>query len=243
MKNEHIRIIEKEVIHIKEDNVIRVEKKYLLDDITALRLRSRLQAVVPPDPMGSAAGYMVRSLYFDTLYDNDYYDKQNGLEYRQKIRLRIYSANDRTAKLELKEKRGQSQWKRSLTISAEDAGRLIQMDYGVLATIDTPFAQEMFRIMQTGLYVPKTIVQFWRAAYAIGTNNTRITLDTKLMATESCFDLFSDKLSFYPILLQPILEVKYNHFLLGYLKQLLSGIDQPELSMSKYCLARQISFY
>jgi len=109
--------------------------------------------------------------------------------------------------------------------------------------MDTPFAQEMYNIMQTGLYIPRTIVQFNRTAYMLTTNDIRITLDTKMMASESDFNLFSDKLSFYPILIPTILEVKYNHFLLGYLRQILSGTDQLALSVSKYCLARQISFY
>ena len=228
---------------MREDSVTRVEKKYLLDETAVYGLHFRLQAAVPTDPMSGTAGYMVRSLYFDTLYDNDYYDKQNGLESRKKVRLRIYDANDQSAKLELKEKRGVNQWKRSLSISRADAQRLIQMDYGVLARMDTPFAQEMYNIMQTGLYIPRTIVQFNRTAYMLTTNDIRITLDTKMMASESDFNLFSDKLSFYPILIPTILEVKYNHFLLGYLRQILSGTDQLALSVSKYCLARQISFY
>ena len=74
---------------LSDDNVTRVEKKYLLDEAAVSGLYFRLQAAVPTDPMSGSAGYMVRSLYFDTLYDNDYYDKQNGLESRKKVRLRI----------------------------------------------------------------------------------------------------------------------------------------------------------
>ena len=35
---------------------------------------------------------MVRSLYFDSLEDSDYYDKLDGVMNRKKIRLRIYEA-------------------------------------------------------------------------------------------------------------------------------------------------------
>ena len=38
-----------------------------------------------------------------------------------------------------------------------------------------------------------------------------------------------------------VLEVKYNGFLLSYLKDLLDLVARPELSVSKYCLARSVS--
>ena len=38
-----------------------------------------------------------------------------------------------------------------------------------------------------------------------------------------------------------VLEVKYNGFLLSYIKDLLDEVHRPELSISKYCLARQLT--
>ncbi len=35
-----------------------------------------------------------------------------------------------------------------------------------------------------------------------------------------------------------VLEVKYNGFLLSYIKDLVSSANRSELSVSKYCLAR-----
>ena len=40
---------------------------------------------------------------------------------------------------------------------------------------------------------------------------------------------------------QMVLEVKYNGFLLSYLKDLLNLVGRSELSVSKYCLARSVS--
>lgn len=42
------------------------------------------------DKHNGAGGYRIRSLYFDTLDDNDYRDKLDGMELRRKIRLRNY---------------------------------------------------------------------------------------------------------------------------------------------------------
>ena len=41
---------------------------------------------------------------------------------------------------------------------------------------------------------------------------------------------------------QAVLEVKYNGFLLSYIKEMLRGVDQSELSVSKYGMSRQLSY-
>jgi hypothetical protein len=97
--------------------------------------------------------------------------------------------------------------------------------------------------METEAYLPKTIVEFRRLAFMGQTNNTRITFDSQLKATESNFDLFANNLSLYPIFHPMILEVKYNHFLLSYIKQMLNLADQMPVATSKYALGRQISFF
>ncbi len=38
-----------------------------------------------------------------------------------------------------------------------------------------------------------------------------------------------------------VLEVKYNGFLLSYIKDILQEVDKTETSVSKYCLGRTIS--
>ena len=47
---------------------------------------------------------------------------------------------------------------------------------------------------------------------------------------------------FYPVLspFSAVLEVKYNGFLLSYLRDLLNEVERSELSVSKYCLARSV---
>ena len=38
-----------------------------------------------------------------------------------------------------------------------------------------------------------------------------------------------------------VLEVKYNGFILSYIKDLLNSVRRPEVSVSKYCLARSFT--
>ena len=74
-------------------------------------------------------------------------------------------------------------------------------------------------------------------------NKIRITFDHNIRATETNFDLFSANLNTYPVFdaFHCVLEVKYNGFLLSYIKDLVNGADRSALSVSKYCLARSVS--
>ena len=71
--------------------------------------------------------------------------------------------------------------------------------------------------------------------------NIRITLDSNVRANEGNFNLFSENLLTYPVMHRDdvILEVKYNNFLLSYIKDMLRCIDRNEMSASKYCMARK----
>lgn len=224
-------------------DVTRREVKYRVSLMTALYTQHFLSKVLPQDDHNGIDGYLVRSLYFDSMYNDDLEDKLEGIEERQKIRLRIYSTKDQTAKLELKEKKGDWQQKRSLVITKEDAQKLIDGNYSVLQKMNHPLAQQLFYKMTTEIYRPKVTVQYNRYAFMLDVNDTRITFDQKLVASESNFDLFSENDNFYPVGFSDdvTLEVKYNHFLLSHVRDLLDNIDKSSLSYSKYVMSRFIS--
>ena len=224
--------------------VTRREIKYLLDRCTAEILKARLRALLPTDQSGKGDGYLVRSLYFDTAFNQDYLDKIDGLEIRKKIRLRIYSPDDKTAKLELKKKQGVDQRKYSAAIAKEDAQLMAEGQYvKLLDKYESPFVQSLLRKMELDVYAPRTIVEFRRLAFMHETNDTRITFDTGLCATEANFDLFSPRLALYPVRYPVILEVKYHRFLLSHIKNILQLANMTPVSTSKYCLGRQVSYF
>ena len=108
------------------NEVLRQEKKYLLNIIEGEKIRGRLEQAMMKDAHNGSRGYRIRSLYFDTLDDSDFYDKIEGIELRRKLRLRIYSPESDFAMLEMKQKEGSYQRKRSLRVSREDAQKLIK---------------------------------------------------------------------------------------------------------------------
>ncbi|MBC8569560.1 polyphosphate polymerase domain-containing protein [Zongyangia hominis] len=225
--------------------VMRQEKKYMITLEEFLQSDHYFSQVLHADPHGGARGYPVRSLYFDSLEDNDFFEKLSGVENRRKIRLRIYDPNDSFAMLEMKQKQGKYQKKRSLRISREDAVSLTQGRYGCLLGYTDPFAAECYGLMEMRCYRPRTIIQYFRKAFIAKENNIRITFDHKIEATESCLDLFHPHLNFDPVLdpFQVVMEVKYNGFLLSYIKEAVNRCSRSELSSSKYCMGRSLGLY
>lgn len=224
--------------------VNREEKKFLISLEEFRKGSHSLDGLMISDEHNGLHGYLIRSLYFDTVYDDDFFEKLNGLENRRKIRLRIYEPNSAFAKLEMKQKQGPMQVKRSLTMSRADAEALISGKYDVLLQYPEKFARECYALMQYKCYRPKTIVQYHRKAYIAKENKIRVTFDNNITASESSFDLFSDKLLLNPVLdpFNVVLEVKFNGFLLDYIRQFINSINKSELSVSKYALARQQSY-
>lgn len=224
--------------------VLREEKKYLIGLEEALSKAGCLEQVMIPDSHNGPHGYLVRSLYFDTVYDTDYEEKQSGVELRRKIRLRTYDPSADSAKLEMKQKQGSRQLKRSLTVSRDDAYRIIEGDLTPLLSYSDPFAAEIYAFMQMKCYRPKTIVEYNRKAFIAKENNIRVTFDSNLVSTESSFDLFSDCLNMNYVLdpYDVVMEVKYNGFLLEYIRSLINSTDRSETSVSKYVLARHNAY-
>lgn len=224
----------------KELRVFRTEKKYVLNTIQASGIFSRLSMVMQGDLHNGTNAYMVRSLYFDTVYNDDYFEKMAGIERRRKIRLRIYDVNSPTAKLEIKEKQGANQLKRSLTVSREDAMELQKGNYEVLRNREEPLAKELFTLMTTRQYRPVCIVEYQRRAFMSYTNDIRITFDSKITSNEGNFSIFDKEMQTYPVFPfnEMVLEVKYNGFLLSYIKDMVSCLDCEENAISKYCMAR-----
>lgn len=230
---------EKDVMNV----VSRRENKYLINIDTYRKSYNYLRKIIKEDKHNISDGYLVRSLYFDTIDDKDFAEKEDGVEIRRKLRIRVYDSHSKVAYLEIKQKNGNYQQKRTLQITKKDAEELIKCNYSVLLNYEEDFAKEVYVIMSTELYQPKCVVDYHRLAFVVPENSIRITFDFNIMATESSFDIFNPNLPLYPVLDRSniVLEVKYNGFLLSYLKDAIEAIDKSRISVSKYCLARNVS--
>ncbi len=224
-------------------DVTRKEIKYDIGPVQTADMKRRLSIFMESDPHNGEKGYLVRSLYFDTLHDNDFEQKVEGYDERQKIRLRVYSAGDQTAKLEVKEKNDALQRKRSLSLNREESLRMIGGDYQFLLHREEALARWLYTFLNVHCYRPKCVVEYDRYACISDHNDTRITFDQNLRANEANFNIFDEDLALYPV--SPpgavTMEVKYTGFLMSCLKNELNHCDKIQVSNSKYCKARMIS--
>ncbi len=225
------------------NEVLRQEKKFLITQTQVYQYSAQLTKFMIEDPHNRGDGYPIRSLYFDSLEDRDFQEKEDGILLRRKIRLRNYGADSGFAMLEMKQKEGPNQKKRSVRLSREDAQKLTRGDYSPLLYCREHFAQECYAVMKNYCYEPRAVVEYRRKAFIAKENKIRITFDHHIIGTEASYDIFDPCLLQYPVL-DPylgVMEVKYNSFLLSYIKDMINQCDSSELSVSKYSLSRAVS--
>ena len=205
-------------------------------------LKGLLSGIMTPDPhMEDKGDYYIRSLYFDSADNTDYVTKVAGIEMRKKIRIRIYNTKADAAKLEIKNRYNQYMLKESLTIDRDVAERLIAGDYGTLDNYSDTVARKAKNIMETGIYTPKTVVDYEREAFVYPEHNVRVTFDKNIRAAASD-RIYDSDLPMTPLLREPVmvLEVKYDQVLPQFIKDAISTARLLNSSVSKYCMAREL---
>lgn len=222
--------------------VFRKEIKYVLPIEKFIRLESQLDALMTRDHNGKNGTYTVRSQYFDSIEDQDLADNIYGMEEKRKIRLRMYSAEDKRVKLEYKCKSGSDGVKYSIDISKEEAQMMEQHRYAFLLQRKEKLAFFLYNKLLQGAYQPKSIVEYERTAFLYPVNDVRITFDHHIRGSVNPYGLFEKKPFFFPIMSEDVgvLEVKYNDFLPGHLKNLMQQIDSLGVANSKYSSSRNI---
>ena len=217
--------------------VFRHEYKFVIPYEEMLSLRQKLNKLLDIDR--SYDGYMIRSLYFDSIDDADYYDKLNGEINRKKIRLRIYDPKGDLVKLELKAKYDYHQLKESLIIKKEDAKELIKGNYDILLNYQEDLAKRIYLILMEGYYKPKVIIEYQRIAY-MGKTTTRITFDFEIKSSTNIEDFFEDNINYIETIDKKdvVLEVKFDRLLEPYIADILNKYISRGQSVSKYVMGR-----
>ena len=213
----------------------RHEFKYIIPYQDMLSLKSELEKVLILDRGGS---YKVRSLYFDSVDDTDYYDKQGGEMNRKKIRIRIYDTKSDYAKFEIKGKSDIHQLKESLIIKKSDVKEIINGNYECLLNMGNDLSFKLYNYLQSG-YRPKVIIEYDRLAF-ITTTTTRITFDYNIKKSNNIDDFYNDDINYFD-LTNPndyVLEVKFDRFLEPYISKILSKYETRFQSVSKYVMGR-----
>lgn len=220
--------------------IFRKEQKYIITEEMYLRIQNMLEAVMEPDRYGDEGNYMVRSQYYDSMTDADLKDNLDGVLEKRKIRVRIYSPDDLSAKLEYKCKNGSDGIKYSIPLTREEVILMENHQYEFLLEREEELAKRLYVKMTEQVYSPKTIVEYERTAYTYPVSDVRVTFDRNIRGSVNPYGIF-EKEPFYISLINPdmgVLEVKYNDFFPSALKPLLESLDGVAESYSKYSMAR-----
>ena len=226
----------------KKLSVARREVKYLISLPDRLFLLNALDKILVPDAYGGYNGYTVRSVYFDSIVNEDYVDKKMHADEKKRIRMRVYHPDDQKVKFELKRKSYGRELKETIIISREDAKELLQCHYEVLLHYNSDTARYAYDLMTTRLYRPVSLIEYDRRAYTHEHFNTRITMDNNLRYCDFCYDLFSHHLNFTSGLEkdETILEVKYDRYLFKQIQKVLAQCDLTRKPPSKFGTSRSL---
>ena len=99
----------------------RHELKHVVNRFEVLELRPRLRAVMSVDSHAAGGSYSVRSLYFDDLHDSALREKLDGVNRREKFRIRFYNGDTSFIVLEKKCKEGGLCSKQQTRLTPEEA--------------------------------------------------------------------------------------------------------------------------
>lgn len=224
-------------------SVSRDELKFLLGLKDRMYLIQAFNQILTPDAYGDYSGYSVRSVYFDGLDNQDYVERRIKTPFNKRIRLRVYSPQDQTAKFEIKKKWTKNQIKDSVVVTRADAIEMLNGNFEVLKNYDSPTAELGYEICTTSGYRPVSMVEYKRRAYTHPQFSTRITLDSDLRYSDTNLDLFTEEeVNFTNVtdITETILEVKYERFLLPQIQEVLSYVNLKKNNISKFGTSRSL---
>jgi len=219
----------------------RNELKFYISYPEYLTMRTRLLPFMLKDPFGNRNNlYLVRSLYFDDINNSAYYEKLNGVEKREKYRIRIYNFKKDIIKLERKGKSGSYTFKETENIPQDLCESILAGDIGSLACSGSELQSGLYVRMKTEKLHPVVLVDYIREAYIHPLERVRVTFDMRLRSGMNSTDLWNPDISMISVL-DPdriIMEVKFNRFLPSVIRSLISSIPCERDSISKYVLCR-----
>lgn len=219
----------------------RHENKYFISQAGYRMLRARLQSLMGTDPHAakSTGTYLIRSLYFDDYRQSGLIDKVDGVQDREKFRIRLYDHDPSFIRLESKQKWTDLTRKESAPLTRAQTEAILRGDLWEFYDSDQPLLRSFYLKSRTRLLRPAVIVDYEREAYLY--RDVRITFDMDLHSGNYSRNLFDPDFPTVPVFPDDrmILEVKFDEMLPDAVSRLLSGVPAARSAISKYALCRQ----
>lgn len=219
----------------------RHEIKYFIRDTQAEVLKARLSGIMQLDGHVMENGkYQIKSLYFDDIYDTNYYENENGVNPREKFRIRTYNGDTSHIWLERKKKDRGKTLKQKCPLTAEQYEDIVCR--GIVRGEDALLA-ELSVAMRTRRMRPKVIIMYERVPYIYRDGNVRITFDENIMSSNALGSFLGQTKVRRPVLPAGtlILEQKYDAFLPDHIRHCMQTDHLQQCTFSKYYLGRKFS--
>lgn len=205
-----------------------------------------LRTIMQPDPHADQDGqYLITSLYFDNCFDKALREKRDGLNQREKFRLRYYGSAPEKIFLEKKQKHAGLCLKSAAPLTLAECELLLagQRDW-MLAQSERPLLAELAFKAQTQLLRPRTVVRYSRVPFIYAPGNVRVTFDCNLctgLSADAFLDDAALALCSRPLQGGIILELKYDEFLPDVIRAALQPYCGTLQAFSKYAQCRGFS--
>lgn len=218
---------------------LRHECKQRINAADILGLRARLGAVAQHDLHSDDDGtYLVKSLYFDNFADKALREKQDGVNKREKFRIRYYGEDTSFIRLEKKSKINGLCNKISCKITAAEVQKILDGDFGFLLDSPNELMRELYAKMSYQLLRPKCVVAYTRECFVYPPGNVRVTLDMNIRGSYSVKEFLNSDLQLLRLFDQTILEVKWDEYLPQLIRDCVQIKSRHTESFSKYAAVR-----
>lgn len=218
----------------------RHEYKYFISYSDYLAIKSRLNVIAKHDGnVGEGGKYFIRSLYFDNVYDTALREKVDGVNNREKFRIRCYNRDDSFVRLEKKSKIDGLCNKISTPCTAEEVGRILNGDIEWMRDSGRALMVELYSKMKSGLLRPRVTVDYTREPYIYEPGNVRITFDYDIktgLYNKNMFDFEAPTISAQAESI--LMEVKFDEFLPIIIQDIIQVKNRRAQAFSKYGACR-----
>ncbi len=217
----------------------RHETKHEITVADRLTIASRMAAVAKRDIHSLGGKYEIRSLYFDNIRDKALLEKLNGVNVREKFRLRYYNGDTSYIVLEKKSKINGLCNKVSAVVTESEVEKILSGDIGFMAQSEREVLCELYSKMQSQGLRPKTIVDYTREAFTYPVGNVRVTLDYNIRTGILSTDFLNPECVTVPAAENiTVLEVKWDEFLPDIIRDAVQLKDTRTVAFSKYAVSR-----
>lgn len=225
----------------------RHELKFVLPTSFMPRLRDAFAPHVALDffcRSRSGQNYTVRSIYFDSLELDFFFEKMDGFDVRKKLRVRTYDApgDHENAFIEIKRKHGRYGFKDRLKVPLGNVYDVLDLDYEDWQAMVPSYGNQRILGRMRNLSAkknlqPTLLVTYDREAM-VGVDNSRhrVTFDCNMRALKNptLDDIFSEEL--VPVFKDEfVLELKFDEWMPDWMGRVIKDFDLTVGSYSKYC--------